>query len=216
MTRPRFDRRRSGSSRRHGASRPRKTTILIVCEGKETERNYFDRLKRDEPTRRHFSITVKRGKGGSRQQIAQFAVDRKNDIDADYDQVWCVMDVEGPEGLDEMQQALDMLNANSISSALSNPAFEVWILAHFERTGTGFLNCSQVIARLDSHWQRNFSAKYDKAEWRIYERLAPLTDQAVGNAKWVREQHHTNDCIIHCNSATDVYRLVGLLRGTPV
>lgn len=216
MTRPRFDRRRSGSSRRRGVSRPRKTTILIVGEGKETERNYFDRLKRDEPTRRHFSITVKRGKGGSRQQIAQFAVDRKNDIGADYDQVWCIMDVESPQVLGEMQEALDLLKAESISPALSNPAFEVWLLAHFERTGTGFLNCDAVIARLNTHWQRHFAADYDKSDGRIYQRLAPSTDQAIFNAKWVREQHHTNDCIIHCNSATDVYRLVGILRRTPV
>jgi len=216
MTRPRFDRRRSGTSRRRGASRPRKTTVLIVCEGKETERNYFDRLKRDEPTRRHFAITVKRGKGGSRQRIAQFAVDRKNDIDADYDQVWCVMDVENPQALDEMQEALDLLKAESISPALSNPAFEVWILAHFEKTGAAFLTCDAVVTRLNKHWQQNFFADYDKADGRIYQRLASSTDQAISNAKWVREQHHTNDCIIHCNSATDVYRLVGLLRGAPV
>ena len=216
MTRPRFDRRRSGSSRRRGASRPRKTTILIVCEGKETERNYFDQLKRDEPTRQRFSIKVKRGRSGSRQRIAQFAVDRKNDIDADYDQVWCVMDVEGPETQDATQQALDLLNANSIVTALSNPAFEVWILAHFEKTGAAFLTCDAVVTRLNKHWRENFSADYDKADGRIYERLASATDQAISNAKWVREQHHTNDCIIHCNSATDVYRLVSLLRGPPV
>jgi hypothetical protein len=213
MTRPPYDRRRSGSSRRRVPSRPRKATVLIVCEGKETEPNYFDRLKRDEPAWQHFAITVKRGRGGSRQGIAQFAVDRKNDFGADYDHVWCVMDVEGPETLDEMQKALELLNANSISAALSNPTFEVWLLAHFERTGTSFLNCGQVIARLNGQWRRSFDAEYDKADTRIYERVAPLTDKALEHAKWVREQHHDADkCIMHCNSATDVYRLVGLLR----
>jgi hypothetical protein len=126
------------------------------------------------------------------------------------------MDVEGPESQDATQEALDLLNANSILPALSNPAFEVWILAHFEKTGAAFLTCDAVVTRLNKHWQQNFSADYDKADGRIYWRLAPLTDQAIGNAKWVREQHHTSDCIIHCNSATDVYRLVGLLRGRPV
>ena len=212
MTRPHSNRRRSGASRPHSPSRPQKTTVLIVCEGKETERNYFDQLKRDEPTRRNFSITVKRGKGGSRQQVAQFAVDRKNDADADFDQVWCVMDVEGPEDLEAMRQATALLDANSITPALSNPAFEVWILAHFERTGTGFLNCDQVITRLNGHWQNHFSAKYDKADQRIYQRLSAFTDRAIDNAKWVREHHHLDKCIIECNSATDVYRLVGILR----
>jgi len=213
MPRSHFNKRPSGSSRRHHASRPQKTTILIVCEGKETERNYFDQLKRDEPTRRRFAITVKRGKGGSRQQIAQFAVDRKNDIDATYDQVWCVMDTEGPEELDATRRALELLNANSITPALSNPAFEVWILAHFEKTGTGFLNCDQVIAQLNKHWQRRFPADYDKADQFIYQRLATFTDQAIENARWVREHHHgLEKCVIECNSATEVYRLVDDLR----
>ena len=187
--------------------------MLIVCEGKETERNYFDQLKRDEPTRRHFDITVKRGKGGSREQIAQFAVDRKNNVDANYDQVWCIMDTEGPEELDAMRQVLKLLNDNSITPALSNPAFEVWILAHFEKTGKVFLNCDQVITQLNNHWQKRFSAEYDKADQCIYQRLSTFTDRAIENAKWVHEHHHGPEkCIIDCNSATDVYRLVGRLR----
>ena len=143
-------------------------------------------------------------------------MDRKNDVGADYDQVWCVMDVEGPESQDATQQALDLLNAHSVFAALSNPAFEVWVLAHFEKTASVFLTCDAVVTRLNKHWQEKFSADYDKADERIYERLAPNTDQAIENAQWVREQHHASDCIVHCNSATDVYRLVGFLRGTPV
>ena len=119
-----------------------------------------------------------------------------------------------PKGAEAAREALDLLNANSISAALSNPAFEVWLLAHFERTGTGFLNCDQVVGRLNTHWQTQFSADYDKADSQIYQRLAPLTDQAIANAKWVHENHHApKTCIIDCNSATDVYRLVGPLRG---
>lgn len=213
MTRPPFDRRRSGTSRRQVASRPRKTTILIVCEGKKTEGNYFDQLKRDDWTRQHFAITVKWGKGGSRQQVAQFAVDRKNDIDADYDQVWCVMDVESRKALDEMRQAMQLLEGSQISAALSNPAFEIWILAHFEKTGTVFLDCDSVVARLNGHWREQFKADYNKADGHIYHRLASLTDQAIENAKWVRKEHHKRNCILQCNSATDVYQLVGMLRG---
>jgi hypothetical protein len=193
--------------------RPRKRTVLIVCEGKETEPNYFDGLKREEPIRERFTITVKGGKGGSRLQVAQFAVDRKNEPGADYDEVWCVMDVERPEGLDEMRKALALLGGNSISAGVSNPSFEVWLLAHFERTGAAFLDCDAVIVRLNKHWQERFSIRYDKADDRIYDRLAKLTRKAVDNARWVREKHHGSvPCIVDCNSATDVYRLVARLH----
>ena len=193
--------------------RPRKRTVLIVCEGKETERNYFDKLKREEPIKEKFAIRVKGGKGGSRLQVAQFAVDRKNEPGTDYDEVWCVMDVEGPAGLDEMRKALDLLGGNSISAGVSNPSFEVWLLAHFERSGAALLDCDAAIVRLNKHWQKHFSGRYDKADGRIYDRLAKFIADAVENARWVREKHHDPvACIVDCNSATDMYRLVARLR----
>ena len=126
------------------------------------------------------------------------------------------MDVERPEGLDEMRKALALLGGNSISAGVSNPSFEVWLLAHFERTGAAFLGCDAVIVRLNKHWQERFSIRYDKADGRIYDRVGKLTADAVDNARWVREKHHESvSCILNCNSATDVYRLVAGLQRAP-
>jgi hypothetical protein len=65
MTRPSRDRRRSGSSRPPRPSRSEKNTLLIVCEGQETEYHYFHQLKQEESVKRRFRVTVKAGKGGS-------------------------------------------------------------------------------------------------------------------------------------------------------
>ena len=54
-----------------------------------------------------------------------------------------------------------------------------------------------MIERLNKHWQEHFSADYDKADARIYQRLSPLTDQAIANAKWVREKHHAPESVHH-------------------
>lgn len=191
--------------------RPLKTSVLIVCEG-TTETNYFDKLKRDDVTKERFAVTVKRGKGGSRDQIAQFAIERKNHQREQYDSAWCVMDIEGAEQADAIEAALGRLTSEEIIPCLSNPAFEVWLLAHFERTGKMFLNCDAVVKQLARHW-----SDYDKVGPNIYPRLASLTDTAVQNAKWVRENHHgVEKCMTCCNSATDVYRLVAFLRGVTV
>jgi len=64
-------------SRNSRRRRPLKQTILIVCEGKETERNYFEALKKQDRFTENYTITVKKGKGGSREQIAKHAVKRK-------------------------------------------------------------------------------------------------------------------------------------------
>ncbi len=191
--------------------RPLKTSVLIVCEGK-TETNYFDKLKRDEVTSRRFAVTVKRGKGGSRDQIAQFAIERMNEGPDRYDFVWCVMDVEGPDQADAAAAAMGLLKNNSIEPCFSNPAFEVWLLSHFEKTGTAFPSGDAVVKRLARHW-----SDYDKTGLNIYPRVAALTDTAIQNAKWVRENHHgIENCVSRCNSATDVYRLVAFLRRVTV
>lgn len=188
--------------------------MLIVCEGKKTEYHYFHQLKQEACVKKSFNVTVKPGKGGSRQQIAQYAVERKEYASDDYDAVWCVMDVEHPDGLDDIREALTLLKSKRIRPALSNPAFEVWLLAHFQRPGMHFLDCDAVIKELDKHWRREFHAAYDKADERIYRRLSYLTDHAIVNAKWVREHHHRDKDIVEANSSTEVDLLVGELRAS--
>jgi len=205
---------RSGVPRRTFKRLPRKTTILIVCEGKETQRNYFDGLKREDAVRQRFAVTVKRGKGGSPLAVAQFAVKQKNQSVADYDEVWCVMDVEGLDRRDELRKAIECLKANHIRPCLSNPAFEVWLLAHFEKTATAFANCDAVISRLNSHWQQHFGEKYNKADRNIYSRVARLTNNAIENARWVHQTHNASrPCVLDCNSSAEVYLLVSRLCG---
>ncbi len=187
--------------------------MLIVCEGQETEYHYFHQLKQEESIKRRFRVTVKTGKGGSRQQIARFAIESKERAGDDYDAVWCVMDVEHPTGLDAVREALALLKGKGIRPALSNPAFEVWLLAHFEQTGTVFGDCDAVIRQLDKHWKGTFRMAYDKVDPNIYHRLSPLTDSAIANARWVRENHHLGRDVIDGNSSTDVDLLVGSLRG---
>ena len=124
------------------------------------------------------------------------------------------MDVEHPDGLDDMRAALTLLESNQIQAALSNPAFEVLVLGPFEKTGTAFSDCDAVVARLNKHWQEHFSGDYDKADGQIYHRLVDRLREAMENAKWVREEHHSGRAVIDSNSSTDVDLLVGLLRGS--
>ena len=187
--------------------------MLIVCEGRETEPNYFDQLKREDWARVFFNITVKRGRGGSREQIAQFAVNQKINSFEDYDVVWCVLDVEAPNQDDTLEKALRILSENSITSCLSNPSFEVWFFSHFEKSGRVFYHCDAVIMELNKHWQKHFQADYDKADSRIFSRLAPRLNDALENSRWVRQGHHgLSTDIVQANSSTEVYRLVELIR----
>lgn len=149
-----------------------KKTILIVCEGEKTERYYLDGLKREETVSKAFAITVVPGRGGSRSQIIERAINQKAQRKG-MDVVLCVLDT---ESLETIQAKADLAAArqeaarNDIDLYLSNPAFEVWFLAHFIRTSRFFRNCDAVIVELDRKWNDAFDQPYDKSDNRMYQK----------------------------------------------
>ena len=204
--------------RRTAQRKKLKKTILIVCEGEKTERNYLDSLKREETISQVFAITIVGGKGGSRSQIIERAINQKARRKG-MDIVLCVLDT---ESLETMQAKADLAAArqeadrNDITLYLSNPAFEVWFLAHFRRTSRSFRNCDAVIVELDREWRSAFGQPYNKSDVNVYQRLAGRTQVAITNAKDVVEiDHREKPDIADRNSSTDFYRLVEkLLSGT--
>jgi hypothetical protein len=202
--------------RRRRSSRKPLLRVLIVGEGRETERNYFDALKREDEVRAKFFVTVRKGKGGSREQIAQHAVERKREAPDDYDVAFCVMDVEHAGHAASLKKALTLLRRNHIAPCLSNPSFEIWLNAHFERTSASFKDGDAAVQHLNVHWKKYFRCDYDKAHLGNYSRLMEYQAAALKYAKEVRETdhgHHKTTC--ECNSSTDVYRLVRWLLGGP-
>jgi RloB-like protein len=202
---------------RKSRRRPAKTRILIVCEGRETEPNYFRGLRDEETVRQSFSLVVQKGKGGSCLAVVQQAVAEREKAAArgeDFDEVWCVFDVERAEQREQVVGARKLADQHGIHLALSNPSFEVWELSHFVRTSRSFASCEAAAKELNKHWRREFGHDYQKNDEHLYMRLASRTGTAVDNARRVRE--HDWDAsrnIVDCNSATDVYRLLERLLG---
>ena len=79
-------RKRAGdnSLERKSADRPEKPTILIVCEGENTEPSYFNQFK--------LKTAVIRTVGEGYNTISLVKRAKKLSDERDYDQVWCVFD----------------------------------------------------------------------------------------------------------------------------
>jgi hypothetical protein len=199
-------------TRRTSQGRKLKKTWLIVCEGRETERNYLDGLKREDSVSKLFTIKVVRGKGGSRSQIVNRAIKKKRNQQYTPDRVICVLDTESLHNVqtrDDLEAARSTADENGVSLYLSNPAFEVWLLAHFLRTSQQFRDCDAVIVELNKRWTAKFGQPYDKSDRDVYGRLASRTQAAIENARAVAEHNHGDKSdIADCNSSTEVYRLV--------
>jgi len=201
-----------GQARRSRTSRPVKTTVLIVGEGRETEPNYFRALRSEESVDRRFAITVKKGRGISREDVVNQAVKLKAQADSHgkgFDEVWCVLDVETPGARESLNRALAKAKEHGITACLSNPCFEVWLLSHFEKKARAYNDCDAVIARLNKHWAKVCAEDYRKNDENVYGRVSDLTQTAIENAQWVRDTHHGSiEETADANSSTEVYRLV--------
>ena len=209
--------RRRGVARRAASRRSPKTTILIVGEGQKTEPNYFRELRREDNVADKFAVKVKKGNGVSPERVVEEAITHKQEAESRqeyYDQVWCVLDVEGAANRGHLNSAVALAAQNGITLCLSNPCFEVWLLSHFERKARAYNDCDRVIVQLNKWWQKHCRQDYRKNDDRVYHRVSGLTQTAVDNAKWVRETHHQGVAnTADCNSSTEVYRLVALLTG---
>ncbi len=211
------NRSKRGKSSRISLRMPFKKRLLIVGEGKETEPNYFGKLKKESTISKKFNITVKRGPGFSPLCVVQEVVKHKEQGEkttGKYEKVICVLDVETADKRDSLNEAIILAADKDIKLILSNPSFEVWILSHFERKARAYANCDRVIEKLNTHWNKHFGHDYVKSDKRIFDNTYDNIDDAMSNAEWVRDNHHgeikeTADA----NSSTDVYKLIKYLRG---
>jgi dienelactone hydrolase len=124
----------------------------------------------------------------------------------EYDAVYCVADVEGPAQRGEVDKALTLARRNGITLILSNPCFEVWVLAHFGRTSRSFADAGAVVAAVRQH-----TPDYRKNDEAIYKRLKDYTTAAIANARAVRQTDHDDRPVQDCNSCTEVGKLVSYL-----
>ena len=115
-----FKKQKTAKEKRKQSNKGRaKDSILIVCEGKQTEPNYFEsfRLK-------HVTLD---GCGHNTDSLVERAIEKSSD----YDQVWCVFDKDSfpPHNFNRAFQITR--KHKNIKIAYSNEAFELWYLLHF-------------------------------------------------------------------------------------
>ncbi|MBN2023009.1 MAG: RloB domain-containing protein [Pirellulales bacterium] len=192
-----------------------------MCEGRETEPNYFDGLKREDNVRQRWNVQIHTKPSTPPEEVVAEAVRLRHamgDWDASRDEAWCVLDVEGAQNRDRLLQAVTLARQKDIHICLSNPCFEVWLLAHFVQTAQHFLHANAVIRELNKYWKREFGRDYEKNDNQVFRRLQQWLDQAIKNAAtiweghpWPPDQQQAEDR----NSSTEVFKLVQRLLGPP-
>ncbi|MCE5222751.1 RloB family protein [bacterium] len=183
--------------------------ILIVCEGTQTEKNYF---KSFHVPALHIEVY---GKGQSTCNLVEYTQtlknQRENELDIEFDYVWCVFD---RDRCCRMNYDLAYRKAREykFKIAFSVEAFEVWLLLHFMY----FLNqysVQDLEEKLSIELKKERGIDYDKADPNIYEYLEDRMKTALNNAKRLHRYHSPGPQKSHydCNPFSTVFELVEFL-----
>jgi hypothetical protein len=128
-----------------------KQTILIVCEGKNTEPSYFNQF-------RLTSAKIKAlGKGYNTVSLVEQAI--KLQEKENCDQVWCVFDMDS-NSPQNFNNAIEMADVRGFGIAYSNQAFEYWFILHFEDHQGGPMERTEYNAKINKYINP-FGVDYD-------------------------------------------------------
>jgi hypothetical protein len=189
--------RRSHRTERRAPRRPSLPQILVVCNGVRTEPRYFEGLRNH--LRRHtFKIKIV-SKGVSPRQLVEHAIDLRRREPDQFDEVWCVFDVDEFD----ISDAAVTARRSRIELAVSNPCFELWLLLHHEEHRAHLAGYQDVVVRL----KRKVPA-YDKCALDFGDYVRGLADAVVRGRALDPESRE-----LHLNPSTGVWRLVEKIMG---
>lgn len=145
---------------------------LIVCEGKQTEPNYFNGLRKKINEKYGSKVDVLipsievKGTGKNTTDLVNYTDKYVNYANKRYGQVWVVFDKDDYSN-EQFNQAIKNCDYNV---AWSNPNFELWILSHLKRVSR-VISKDEILDELNKEFQKNGLGTYKKNDDKIFEKV---------------------------------------------
>ena len=183
--------------KRRSETRELKKAVLILCQGKETEPNYFNGMKLYE---RLSSVNI---------NIITKDIDPLGMIKhiiklkkrKEYDEIWCVFDIDQTTE-DNVNEAFKLADDKKIKIAYSNESFELWYILHFEYLQSA-IHRKQYIVKLSKY----LKAKYQKNDKNMYEKIIDEQETAIKNAQKLLKKYAKFDPFKN-NPSTTVHNII--------
>ncbi len=192
-----------------------RSQFIILTNGQETEKNYFEELKTFR--RSVYEIKVKFDNADPLRLVRR-AINEKNSAN----QVWVVFDKDQFPSK-TIEEAMRCARHNGIGVAFSNSSFEVWLIEHFEDLNSEKTNV-ELIRILNGILKREgYDSGYSKNDKQVLRQMfLPNLDEAMARAdiflqKKIKEHLETSPeakIYPYCdwNPCTTVHKLVAAMR----
>lgn len=187
---------------------------LIVCEGKKTEPNYFNGLKKQINEKYGNKVDVLipnieiKGTGMNTTSLVKYAQKTVNHSNKVYGQVWVVFDKDDYSD-EQFNKAMENCD---YQVAWSNPNFELWLLSHLKKVNK-YVSKDEVLDELNIEFQKNGLGNYNKNDSNIFEKVTKdgKLHTAIENCQYM-EELNKNGQASERNPMTKVYKIVDGLK----
>lgn len=197
---------RNSSIKRKNLSKRMYSSVLIVCEGQNTEINYFKGLISRLGIQTNVDVkTTVRGSSPDNVLNSARKVYCKNN---DYDYVFCVFDKDRHDKYQETLDALQTKAFQKYKAANSVPCFEFWLLLHHKFTTAPCYSSKDPVQKVINQL-KEFAPSYSKADSQDFSEYYELTDKAILNATKVLDEANNNGTD---DPSTHIHELVILLK----
>ena len=193
------------------------TRFLIVCEGTDTEPNYFRSFIKDRWSEVKTVGSVIKGCGRGTCQLVAEAVKMRDELESrrqvKFDRIWLVFDKD--EFID-FTKAIRDAKKEGMKCAWSNESFELWYCLHFQNISTG-VERTKYISMIESVVRKasgKRTYKYDKASTEILKYLNEYgnEEQACAWARQIRGRYAQRTDFDKHNPRTEVDLLIDELK----
>ena len=187
---------------------------LIVCEGKQTEPNYFNGLKKKINEKYGSKVDVLipnieiKGTGENTTALVKYTDKFVNYSNKRYGQVWVVFDKD-----DYSDEQFDKAIKNcDYNVAWSNPNFELWLLSHLKKINR-YISKENVLQELSKEFQKKGLGDYTKNDTNIFVKVTSegKLHTAIKNCEYMEELNKDGQASQR-NPMTKVYKIVDGLK----
>lgn len=187
---------------------------LIVCEGKQTEPNYFKGLKKkiNEKYGNKVDVLIPsievKGTGKNTTDLVNYTDKFVNYSNKRYGKVWVVFDKDDYSN-DQFDKAIKTCDYNV---AWSNPNFELRLLSHFKKVNR-YISKDNVLQELSKEFQKKGLGEYTKNDTNIFEKVTSeeRLHTAINNCEYMEELNKDGQ-ESRKNPMTKVYKIIDGLK----
>ncbi|HFU76437.1 MAG TPA: RloB domain-containing protein [Campylobacterales bacterium] len=206
------DRHKKRKVRNTSRKRFEQKAVLIALEDTKSSKYYFQALLKDKKLTGKVVFAKHIGTDSGNVVEAIVTHERENPTQK-YEKKWAVIDKDD-YSKNQINGAIQRAKDLGICIAISNEAYELWILLHFQPL-TRYTSRMELNSKLNTIFKERFGLEYSKSSQDIYGFIVGLQSEAIKNSKQLVATHIRNNGKLYPythNPLTMVFQLVECLN----